>query len=42
MSVGVEGRDHLGHGAQVRLVGRARILFHRLEAERLRVLAETP
>ena len=40
VSVGVERRDHLGHGAQVRLVGRARILFHRLEAERLRVLAE--
>ena len=36
----VERLDHLDHRAQVRLVGRARHLFHRLEPERRGVLPE--
>ena len=36
----VERLDHLDHRAQVRLVGRARHLFHRLEPERRGVFPE--
>ena len=36
----VERLDHLDHRAEIRLVGRARVLLDRFEAERRRILAK--